>query len=370
MKVILYISHYNVIGGIERWLLNFLNRFPETQILYDQGVCPVGDKIKWNQRYYCDIFLNASVWHKQAFNNIDAKAYIQMIHGDYKAINVYNNFIYKKHPKTTHHICVSKQAKNSLEEVTNYKCDAVFYNFIDDSIKPLTKPENDVLKLVTISRISREKGFERMAELERQLIEKGIDFEWDIFGDTSVRYYSHIKDKFKKAKFKGITKTPYIEISKADYLVQLSDTEANCCVINESMQMLTPVLLTPFPSGYEQIEDGKNGYFIPFDLKDIDFNSIINNIPQPKIFKEKTSVKDWLNFFNFVLDEFYKNNNMVKVRILKPVTNPGVKVGDIIELTEERATAGIDRGLCEVYIEMPPETKELKAPKKTKKAAK
>jgi glycosyltransferase involved in cell wall biosynthesis len=151
--------------------------------------------------------------------------------------------------------------------------------------------------------------------------------------------------------FKGITTTPHIKISEADYLVNLSESEGNSCIINEALQMETPVLLTPFDSGFEQVEHGKNGYFIPFDLHDIDFDSIINNIPKLETYKDKTTVKDWLNFFNFALEDFKRNNKMVKVKVIARVK--GHNIGDIVELTEERATLGIDKGLCEVYIEIP-----------------
>lgn len=364
MKIILYISTFNKIGGVERFVLNLYKRIPNITILYDTGTPEIGERIKWNRKYECDVFISASAWGKSAFDNIDAKVYIQMVHADYREVVKGWSFKYIKHPKTNYHICVSQTVKQGFEEITKLKCDAVFYNFVDDTLKPLPKPKNDILRLVTISRISKEKGFERMAEFAKKI---PVPYVWEVWGDASSVY---AKEMIKPFSYKGITKTPHLEISKADYLVQLSDTEGYSCVINESLQMQTPVILTPFPSGYEQIEDGVNGYRIPFDLQNIDFDSIINNIPILDTYQEKTTVKDWLNFFNFVLDEFYKNNTMVKVRILKKVSNPGVNIGDIIELPEDRATKGIDAGLCEVYIELPTETKELKAPKKTKTAKK
>lgn len=343
MKVILYISRFGNIGGVERFVLNMAKRLPNIRVLYDEGKPNIGERINWKQIYQCDIFISASAWGKPAFDNIEAKSYIQMIHADYRAVIENWKFTYKKHPKTTHHICVSETVKQGFEEITPYKCDKVFYNFIDNSLEPIKKPKNDVLRLVTISRISKEKGFERMAEFAKLI---PVPYAWEVFGEIKDTWGKNAVSAFD---FKGITKEPHKEIAKADYLVQLSDSEGNSCVINESLQMQTPVLITPFPSGFEQVENGKNGYFIPFDLKNIDFDSIINNIPKLKKHKEKTTVKDWLNFFNFVVDEFYKNNVMVKVRVIAKCR--GYNIGDIVELSEERATSGIDRGLCEVYFD-------------------
>jgi len=341
MKIILYISNFNNIGGVERFVLNFYKRFPETTVLYDTGTPAIGEKIRWNQKYICDIFISASAWGKPAFNNIEAISYIQMVHADYTAVLDGWNFKYVKNAKTTHHVCVSETVKKAFEEVTPYKCNAVFYNFIDDSLQPVTKQKNDILRLVTVSRISKEKGFERMVEFQKKI---PVPFIWEVWGDDRSGYAKNIVRNFN---FKGVTKTPHLEIAKADYLVQLSDSEGNSCVINEALQMKTPVLLTPFPSGFEQVEHGNNGYFIPFDLNSIDFDSIINKIPRLKKYKEKTNVKDWINFFKFVINDFHKHNKMVKIKVLKTVTN--YKEGDIAEVSEERAKSAIERGLAEFY---------------------
>ena len=352
MKIILYISNFNPIGGVERFVLNFYKRFPETIVLYDNGNPSIGEKINWHKIYNCDLFISASAWGQSAFDNIEAKIYIQMVHADYRVLLEGWKFEYKKHWKTTHHICVSETVKKGFEEVTPYKCDAVFYNFIDDSIKPLPKHKNDILRLVTISRISHEKGFERMAKFAKLI---PVPFVWEVWGNANTGY---AKNAIKDFNFKGITNTPHLEIAKADYVVQLSDSEGNCCIINESLQMHTPVLLTPFPSGYEQVEDGVNGYRIPFDLNNIDWDSITNNIPVVKEYKEKTTVKDWLKFFNFALNNFHMENKLVKVRVLKQITNG--PIGSIIEISQDRATAGIDRGLIELVIDIPVKTAEEK----------
>lgn len=352
MKIILYISQFNKIGGVERFVLNFIKRFPDTVLLYDEGDRDIGQKIKWNQLYTCDIFISASAWGRSAFDNIEAKCYVQIVHADYKVVLDGWNFQYKKHNKTTHHICVSELVKKSFEEVTQYKCNAVFYNFVDNDLMPTVKPKNDILKLVTISRISKEKGFERMIEFAKKI---PVPHTWEVWGDDRSGYAKEIVKNFN---FKGITNEPHKEILKADYLVQLSDSEGNSCVINEALQMQTPVLITPFPSGFEQVESGKNGYFIPFDLQNIDFDCIINKIPKVKPYKEKTTVKDWKKFFKFVLNDFYKNNKMVKIKVLKDVSN--AKAGDIMEVSEQRANAAIYSGLAEVYIEVAEKKKPAK----------
>ncbi len=146
MKVIVYLSQFNKIGGVERFVLNLYKRLPNITVLYDEGSPSIGDKVDWSKKYECDIFISASAWGRSAFDIVDSKIYIQMIHADYRVIIKNWQFEYKKHPRTTHHICVSETVKEGFEIATPYKCDKVFYNFIDDSLKAIEKPKNDILK--------------------------------------------------------------------------------------------------------------------------------------------------------------------------------------------------------------------------------
>lgn len=336
MEIILYISNFNKIGGVESFVKNFYKRIGNVRVLYDTGTPDIGDRINFKQRYKCDIFIAGSAWGRSAFDVIDAKVYVQMVHADYRHTIKDWNFKYVRHPKTTHHVCVSETVKIGFEATTPHKCDAVMHNFVDTSIKPIPKKKNDVLRLVTCSRISKEKGFERMIAFSKLI---PVPFVWELWGDASSDYAKKVIGNFD---FKGITNEPHKEIAKADYLVQLSDTEGNSCVINEALQMQTPVLLTPFPSGFEQIENGFNGYFIPFDLSGIDWDSIINKIPKLKKYKEKTTVEDWDLFFDSCL-EWYKENVMT-VKIIAVVQK--YQIGEVIDLPKERALSAIEKGLA------------------------
>jgi len=99
MKIILYLSNFNTIGGVERFALNFYKRFPDTQILYDNGNPEIGEKLIRNKKYTCDVFISASAWGYSAFDNINAKIYVQMIHADYRNVIENWKFKYIKHPK-------------------------------------------------------------------------------------------------------------------------------------------------------------------------------------------------------------------------------------------------------------------------------
>ena len=310
MKVIIYISNYNSLGGVETFVNNFIKRmnsYFDLTLLFDQydnvdlllraaEHCNVL-KLEHDKEYICDVFINSTAWGYEPYNNIKANKHIQVVHADYGYYIDGWNFSYKKHKKVTHHVCVGQTVKVAFEKATNFKCDKVIYNLLDNSIKAPVKPKNKKLHLVTLSRISGEKGFNRMIQLAEQLEQEKIPYIWNVWGDNSNVWCQKIVSKFSHLKnvvFNGITTEPFKEITKADYLVQLSDTEGFCYSVYEAMQMKTPCIITPFNSGQEQIIDGKNGYIVPFDMKGIDLNKIKTTIPKVDSFKELGKESDWL----------------------------------------------------------------------------
>lgn len=65
------------------------------------------------------------------------------------------------------------------------------------------------------------------------------------------------------------------------YGVQLSDCEGDCYFTRECEALGIPLLCTPIPSFKEQgLEEGKNCYYIPFDVQNINIDNIVNNIPE------------------------------------------------------------------------------------------
>lgn len=312
-KVIIYISNFNLIGGVETSIMNFvkvMHKHCDLSLMFDNyenvktlktasDYCEV-IQADYKTKYDCDVFICQTAWGRNVYDLINAKKYIQIVHADYGYYIKGWNFKYEKHPKITHHVCVGNTVKEAFEKATPYKCDAVVFNFLDPYYKPTKKPKNDKLTLITVSRISSEKGFKRKLQLAKILEENNIDYVWDIYGNMASNYAQNIKEQFKKYPnviFKGITTTALEEITKADYLVQLSDTEGFCYSVSEALQTKTPCLITPFTSGQEQVKNGVNGYILPFEMDNIPLNEIVYKIPVVKGFKDKSVINDWLKLF-------------------------------------------------------------------------
>lgn len=296
MEVAVYVSHLNKIGGVETFSINLCNR-TGFDLIFDKAAFSQLKKLQHNayQIDYLtktyDVLIIGSAWGRNP-DTVKAEKYIQVIHADYRAYIEHWNFSYNKLPYTTHHVAVGNHVAKQFEIVTGYKIDKVIHNLLTRkrTIKP--KIHEQPLRLVTLSRFSKEKGFERMIELADKLT---IPFIWDVYGDTSTPYAKNIIHRMRKFNFKGITDKPLDVIPNYHYLVQLSDTEGFPYAVYEALQCKTPVISTDYPSVHELISDGKNGYILPMDLSGFEK---IYNVPKIKTFIEKSSETDWFNFLN------------------------------------------------------------------------
>lgn len=306
MRVAVYISTINRIGGVESFAINLCNR-TGFDLIFDTAHLSSLKKIKHKvyKLDYCpndyDVLIIATAWGRMP-NNIKAKRYVQTVHAMYEAYIEGWNWRYSKLPYTTHHVCVGKEVAGSFERATRYKHDKVIYNLLEQ--KPIPKKvKSEKLSLITLSRFSREKGFERILKMAELM--KGVDYVWNIFGDTSNNYAKSIipkLNKYKQINICGITSEPLQEIVKHDYLVQLSDTEGFPYSVYESLQCLTPVISTDYPSVHELITNGKNGYIFDMELSNFDVE-IIKKVPKITNFNEKSTENDWFDFLKQITNE-------------------------------------------------------------------
>lgn len=310
-NITIYISRYNFLGGIESFVENFCKRMNKyyditlmfdyvdsNQLLFEMSEFVTIKKIDTKEIHETDYLIVSTQWGLHPYPYVKAKKVVDVIHADYGYTIANWPFKYTQHKSVTHTVCVGKVVKEAFETATPYKCDQIIYNLLDNTIKLEKKPKNDILTLITVSRLSGEKGFDRMLKLAELLELKKIPYIWNVYGNRNNDYNNAIVKKFEKTKvkFNGIIRNPFPEINKADYLVQLSDTEGFAYSVYEAMQVKTPCLITPFASGNEQIINGVNGYILPFDMKDIDLEKIINNIPVVPDFEEVGSEQSWIDF--------------------------------------------------------------------------
>ncbi len=281
-SICFYYHHINSIGGVEIAILNLIERLYaeyEITVAYSLSNSDIEMLIRMSQ-YASIVNLNhksidvdtviyCSLYCQK--NHITAKKHLRWLHGclkDMKAKLPAND-------KINDYISVGRVCKDQLDEqLPNGIQSNLIYNELNSKIfdlskKPLIKNQKGILNLVTVSRISREKGFERMIKVSEMLTEVGINFVWNIVGEGYDKgYEKSIREKAPKQwVFHGKQENPFAYIKNADFLFQLSDYEAFGFVLLEALVLGTTVVTTDYSSASEMINE-TNGYIIKKDLSD------------------------------------------------------------------------------------------------------
>lgn len=344
---VFYVPHFNIIGGIETYIYELVKKYKDIDItvVYSD---PTSDAKQLNRiRKYARVIKVGNepikcerlfVMYRCNLDFFEADYIIQITHADYKAQNLTPNL----DTRINEHYGVSKAVAETYEEISGLET-KVCYN-------PLTidKPKK-VLKLISATRLTKEKGKDRMIILANELTKRKIPFLWLVFTN----------DRNAIDNPNVIYMQPRLDIrdfiANSDYLVQLSDTEAWSYSVLESLCLSTPVITTPIPCFNEMgVESGKNGYILPFNMKTIPVDDIYNNIPE-FTFKAPKDIYDKLLINK---PTTYNPNELYQCRALKNyfdiMFNQNITKGNLLpeKITKERAEELINhpRGALVEYV--------------------
>lgn len=267
MGDIFYFNKINEIGGVENFFYQIAKNYKDRNITI---IYKTGD-IKQVERYkkYVRVIkyrYEKIKCRKAYFNynpdiieNVEADEYIGLIHADYKNIPQKPS----THPKITRYIAVSETARKNFIEITGINCDLI-YNPCE-----IEKPKR-VLNLISATRLTNEKGKDRMIKLGEALNRAGIPYVWLVFtNDRNVIENQNIV--YMKPRFDIIN-----YIANADYLVQLSSAESYCYSIVEALSVKTPVIVTDLPVLKEIGANNNNSIILDFNMTNIDIDKIYN----------------------------------------------------------------------------------------------
>lgn len=310
---------YNI-GGVETFLYQLALKYSmkDLTIIYNKADPQQLNRLKkyvkciqyTGQKIKCKkAFFNYS---KDIINNVDAKEYIEIIHADYytqKITPLLDN-------KITKAIGVSKHACDAYTKLTGKPCE-LCYN-------PYTIPQNikPIIKLISATRLTKEKGYDRMVKLAQALDKKNIPYLWLIFTNTQKSPPSP-NIVFMKPT---LDLMPYL--INSDFLVQLSDCEGYCYSVVEAWTQGIPVITTELPVIKEIGGNENNSITLKFDMSNID--EVINRMLTDNFVFEYTPKEDnWDHYLGnkkstYIQDNQYlykvkANNNYEKYKI-KDVT--------------------------------------------------
>ena len=271
-----YFKKLNSIGGIESFFYNLAQKYGkdyDITVMYSEGD---REQIKRLSKFVrlkrwdghsrvkckrCFVCFNANI-----LDSIDADEYIQILHGDYKSLGVYPD----SHPKIQRWVSVSEVVRDAYKDATG-EDSVVSYN-------PLVMPRvKKALRLVSATRLTKDKGWNRMLQLAKALDGAGVPYTWDIYTDTNMAV-DNPNITLHKPRLDVIN-----YIAAADYFVQLSDSEGYCYSIVESLCAGTPVIVTDFPVAHEiGVVNGKNGWILPMCMENLPIDDICKGVKRFK----------------------------------------------------------------------------------------
>lgn len=336
--VLIYTSYLHIIGGIETFIINFIDLLMND---YKIGVfCP---KLPEDMRQ----ILSRRADVLQSNTEIRCKTLVMVRMMD----NMPRNVTYEKSVRMCH-ACKSNPTwaiKQDCDKVvhvseaskTSFQSDGdIIYN-------PLIKSPEEALLLVSATRVpalDKGKNAERMLKLAEMFANAKINFIWLNFSDAPLK--NAPKGFINMGTFHDLQ--PYIE--KADYLVQLSDQEGFGYSVLEALIHKTAVICTPFSTTEELgVLDGVNGYIVPFDMN---FNvEKLLNVPKFEYEWDNARIKaQWDKIFSE--KPKYNPNKLVNIRVIKEYRDieldKVLKSGTRLQMRGRRAKYLKDLGFIEI----------------------
>lgn len=152
------------------------------------------------------------------------------------------------------------QAKNKMCTLRNFHDFQLIHDMAVDNAKEYCCEHS----LVTVARLSEEKGLEQGVRIISILKAAGYDIEWHIVGEGPQRTKIECAIREKNASdyivLEGEQKNPYRYIKNADYLFVPSLHEAAPMVFDEAASLGVPIISTNTLSAYELVAERKIGY--------------------------------------------------------------------------------------------------------------
>ena len=264
MKNVIWFANINAIGGVESVMYNVVRKYKDYDITIVYNTADMEQIIRFSKyarlvRFHDDLHIKCdrmfiNYGYDMIKDHFEAKKTYYIIHADY---------MYQPLAPVT-------DPSFEYLGVSQWACDQ-YYNRCGIMPKlfpnPITIDDfKEPLLIVSATRISRDKGMmaDRMLVLANRLEQRGIPFLWLVFTNSTET----IPNKNIVNVPARLDILPFMK--KADFVAQLSDSEACCMTALESESIGTPMLVTKIPSFYEQGLNDDNAIFFDFDMKNMD----------------------------------------------------------------------------------------------------
>lgn len=294
-------------GSQQQLLYSFWNNFiPNNKKHYDVAVSYIDDT-----NYY-------------VIDHIKANKKILWCHNDYNKLPYVASFDTPYYRKADNICTISEICKKVLDD--NFPAEKDKISVIENiSSSRLIRSQADMLpvsakstddyfndksfKIISIGRLSEQKGFDYAIGAASILRKYGIDFCWYIIGDGPLRENLESQIEYNNlggfVKLLGLRANPYPYIKYADLFAMTSRYEGKSIALDEAKILCKPILVTKFPTVFDSIKDGVNGMLVDLTTQQIaeGIKKMYENSNLRNLFMENLS-KEQCGNEKFVINKF------------------------------------------------------------------
>ena len=298
------IKNRKVIGGLSLLVIYIISKLMKDISIYYKYILRNVDTL--NEEYDIAIAYAGPMDFISYFviNKIKSKKRVQWIHFDITKIGFNVNFANRIYDKFDKVFVVSNEGKDKLINFLPSLKDKteVFFNII--SCKMIEKmsyegegfsDDFDGTRILTVGRLSKEKGQDLIIPVLKKLKENGYKVRWYCIGDgPAKKEYEklvdelNIKDDFI---FLGSKLNPYTYMKECNIYVQPSKHEGYCITLGEARCFNNPIVTTNFTGANEQIVNENTGLVCEINEEEI-YKAIKKLLDDKKLYK---NIKDNLN---------------------------------------------------------------------------
>lgn len=255
----------------QRWIKYYKRYLPNLKEEYDIAI----GFLEGDASYY-------------VIDKVRAKKKILWIHNDFNEIKKNEDAkIYEKYFQKADSVvsisdkCVQILNQNYPDLVNKFYClpnltSSTLLKKMSEEFE-VSEYENNKFNILSIGRLTRQKGYDIAIDALKILKEKYSDIHWWIIGagELEEQLKKQVKDNELEEyiTFLGLKANPYPYMRSCDLLVQPSRWEGKSVVLDEAKILAKPILATNYSTIKDQLKDKKEGL-----ITDISPNAIAEGI--------------------------------------------------------------------------------------------
>lgn len=205
-------------------------------------------------------------------DKVNAKKKIHWVHNDYRKLGMSKKYDIDVFRRVDAVVTISDECLNILEEEFPQYTDKLYCIPNITSSKVIRKRAEEFFPkeyegisniLLSVGRLSEQKGFDLAISAAKTMKSNGLDFKWFIIGEGALR--SKLEEQIKKDGVAdriillGLRENPYPYIKNCDVFVQPSRFEGKSVVLDEAKILAKPIVATAYPTVRDQITSGNEG---------------------------------------------------------------------------------------------------------------